>query len=263
MVGVWVTRGATKPTPDPHANRQPPRRAVDPARVRGVVVALGSARPAARVRPTASGEFAGRPGPPTRAAMRRQPTRVAPWRVRGVGVAGRPLGQRKKKTARVEILSRFESRPRPRRARAAPAPRRVRPRPPSGGCWRRRVAVGGWLMRGTRGGVRKRRARRRGARAHAAADRGPSAPPVPPAAVAPDPAADSPTRERVVGGRDRLGKLFFFSRECWQDVALRAGRGPGPNPNPKGKPGVERALRSPSPQRRASARTNCTRTRAP
>ena len=32
-----------------------------------------------------------------------QPTQVAPWRVRGVGVAGRPLGQTQKPTARVEI----------------------------------------------------------------------------------------------------------------------------------------------------------------
>ena len=83
--------------------------------------------------------------------------------------------------------SRFEPRPRPRRAAAAHS----RPAVGVGGdAWPR----GGRPIRGTSGGVRKRRARRRGARAHAAADRGPSAPPVPPAAVALDPAADSPTR---------------------------------------------------------------------
>ena len=71
---------------------------------------------------------------------------------------------------------------------------RPRPRPRGGHA---AVAVRGWPIWGTRGGVRKRRACRRGAGAHAAAegDRVPT-PPVPPPAVAPDPAADSPTRWR-------------------------------------------------------------------
>ena len=59
---------------------------------------------------------------------------------------------------------------------SAPAPRRGRPLPPSGGYWRRRVAVGWWPIRGARGGARKRRAPRRYARAHAAADSGPPSP---------------------------------------------------------------------------------------
>ena len=89
--------------------------------------------------------------------------------------------------------SRIKSRPRPR-PRGGPAA----------------VAVRGWPIWGTRGGVRKRRACRRGAGAHAAAegDRVPT-PPVPPPAVAPDPAADSPTRWRgwseVGTGWERCG----------------------------------------------------------
>ena len=157
-----------------HPIRHPPA-----AMARGGLAPMASL-PAARDRPPA----------PLRGVNKRE------WRrggCAGLGLRGGHWGNEKKKKKK-QPGSRFCRDLYRARARAAPAPRRVRPRPPSGGCWRRRVAVGWWPIRGTRGGVRKRRARRRGARAHAAADRGPSAPPVPPAAVALDPAADSPTR---------------------------------------------------------------------
>ena len=71
------------------------------------------------------------------------------------------------------------------------------------------LGVGEGPIRGTRGGVRKRRARRRGARAHAAAE-GDHVPPPPPRAAG---GGGRPGRgltdevERVVGGRDRLVNL--------------------------------------------------------
>ena len=117
-------------------------------------------------------------------------------RARGVGVAGRPLATQKKKSQGRDLYR--------ARARPAPAPRHGRPLPPSGGYWRRLVAVGGWPIRGTREGARKQCARRRGARAHAAADR-PRPPPPRSAAGGGARPGRGLTDEvgRVVGGRDR------------------------------------------------------------
>ena len=177
-VGVWVMRGATTPT----ANRRTGRAGLGS---RGAAVGAGGSEgwsgghaatvahqgvsPGAADRARAPNRQWRVCLPPGAAHPRPhagQLTRATSWRVRGFGVAGRPLGHGQNPQAG----SRFESRPRPRRGR---------PLPPSGGYWRRRVAVGGWPIRGTRGGARKRCARRRGARVHAAADRGPRAPPPP------------------------------------------------------------------------------------
>ena len=190
-VGVWVMRGATKPTT--RSARQPPaptarcRSGPRQGRVGGVGVgAAGRERAPNRLWRVCLPPGAAHPRPHAG-----QPTRAASWRVRGVGIAGPPLGHGQNP----QPGSRFDSRP--------------RPRPPSGGYWRRRVAVGGWPSRGTRGGARKRRARRRGARAHAAAE-GDHVPPPPRAAAG---GGGRPGLgltdevERVVGGRDRLGKL--------------------------------------------------------
>ena len=192
--------------------RPPRRRAIVPAQVRGGMVTLGSARPAARARQTASASLPAarsRPPAPPCGVNRRERRRGG---CAGLGLRGGHWDKRKKPTARVEILFYFIDPARAARrvevlTAPAPAPRRGRPLPPSGGCWRRCSAVGGWPIRGTRGGVR--RARRRGARAHAAADN-------PKDPRAPHAAAGGGARRgrgltdevgRVVGGGDRSRKM--------------------------------------------------------
>jgi len=85
--------------------RPPRRRAFDPARDRGGMMALGSTRPAARAcaRPITNGEFACRPGPPARAATRRQSARVAQWRGWGCGAATRGTAKTLALAAGVDI----------------------------------------------------------------------------------------------------------------------------------------------------------------
>jgi hypothetical protein len=154
-VGVWVMRGATTPT----ANRRTGRAGLGS---RGVVVGAGqrrlgrrprgdgraprrfswSARPAARARPTANGEFACRRGPPASAPMRANRRERRRGGCAGLGSRGGHWG-----IAKTHSQCRDLNRA---RARGAAAPRRVRPLPPSGGCWRPRAAVGGWPIWGRR-----------------------------------------------------------------------------------------------------------------